>query len=110
MLSKMEDYDVEYCVNGDIKIDHTYIDFGPLIFQRKLDYLLKEDSDKKLSDIEMTWLQMSEICNYILENDEDIEKKQVIKNLIDYIFEEFSYYFFRGLNILYMFTLGCFIW
>lgn len=58
----------------------------------------------------MTWLKMSEICNYILENDEEIEKKQVIKNLIDYIFEEFSVNFFVTLNILYIFTLACFIW
>lgn len=109
-LSKMEDYDVDQCVAGDIKIDHTYIDFRPLIFQRKLDYLLMEDGDRTLADIEMSWLGVSEICNYILENDEDIEKKQVIKNLIDYIFVEFSVNFFIMLNILYIFTLGCFIW
>ena len=111
MLDKMEDYDVDlYRADGDIKIDHTYIDFSPLIFQRKLDYLLMKDSDKTFSDIEMTWLKMSEICNYILEQDEDIEKKQVIKNIIDYIFNEFSYNFFVGLNVLYIFTLFCFIW
>ena len=106
----MEGYDVDYCVNGDIKIDHTYIDFSPLIFQRKLDYLLMKDSDKTFSDIEMTWLKMSEICSYILEHDEDIEKKQVIKNIIDYIFIEFSFNFFVSLNILYIFTLVCFFW
>ena len=42
MLEKMLNYDVELSVNPFIKMQHTYIDFCPLIFQRKLDYLLED--------------------------------------------------------------------
>lgn len=54
----MIDLDLKMCVNGDIKIKHTYIDFCPLIFQRKMDYLLMSPSDKKSEgrDMEISWL------------------------------------------------------
>lgn len=41
MLEKMLVYDIDVAMNGDIKMQHTFIDFCPLIFQRKLDQLLE---------------------------------------------------------------------
>ena len=39
---------------------------------------------------EMSWRQVSNICKDILDQDGDIEAKDVIKNIIDFIFEAFS--------------------
>lgn len=41
-------------------------------------------------NFEITWRQMSTICKKILDQDGDIESKDVIKNIIDYIFETYS--------------------
>ena len=69
MLYKMLEKDIELCVNGAIKIKHGYIDFGPLIFQRKLDFLIDDKQDRSSSgmNMQMTWLQISDMCVQILE-------------------------------------------
>ena len=111
VILKMLLHDEEMCSvggNQDIKIKHSFIDFCPLIFQRKLDYvtLLEVDRKSTSSDtdtMKMTWLQITDICNDILNQDEDIEKKQVIKNIVDFIFERFSKIFFVLHNLLYIF-------
>ena len=97
-MLKMLLLDEEMCSvggNQDIKIKHTFIDFCPTIFQRKLDYINMLEDDRKSTScntdtMKMTWLQITDICNDILSQDEDIEKKQVIKNIVDFIFERFS--------------------
>lgn len=46
MIYKMLEIDIELCVNGALKIKHAFIDFGPLIFQRKLDFLIQKEQDR----------------------------------------------------------------
>ena len=69
MLDKMLQKDIELCVNGAIKIKHGFIDFGPLIFQRKLDFLVQNEQDRSSGgmNMQMTWLQISDICVQILD-------------------------------------------
>ena len=44
------------------------------------------------------------MCNDILNQDEEIEKKQVIKNIVDFIFDKYSHIFFVAHNALYICT------
>lgn len=62
------------------KIKHTYIDFQPLIFQRKLDFIFSEDIVQMTTskDRNISWKELSEICIDILEQDQDIEEKEVL--------------------------------
>ena len=53
--------------------------------------------------MQMNWLNLSEICNDILEQDEDLEQKLIIKNIIDYIFNKYSHNMFVFHNFLYVF-------
>lgn len=53
--------------------------------------------------MQMNWLKLSEICNDILEQDEDLDSKLIIKNIIDYIFNKYSYHMFVFHNFLYVF-------
>lgn len=50
----------------------------------------KQEQILKGDDHEMTLRQVSHICKEILDQDGDIESKDVIKNIIDYIFETYS--------------------
>ena len=53
--------------------------------------------------MQMNWLKLSEICNDILEQDEELEQKLIIKNIIDYIFNKYSHNMFVFHNFLYVF-------
>ena len=58
-------------------------------------------------DQNMTWRQVSEICKDIIDQDGDIESKEVIKNIVDYIFEAFSNNFLIFHILLYLLFYFC---
>ena len=56
------------------------------------------------SDRNISWKELSELCIDILDQDQDIEEKEVLQNLIDFIYNKHAYYFYVIQIVLYIFT------
>lgn len=102
----MLELDKVYCSTQTYRVEHSWIDFTPVILSRKLSGILDEKAAKKRKVFNQ--FDIAEIVHSILESEfSKVNEQKIIKKIVDAQFEQYSrkyfvrqFWFFLIFNVM----------